>query len=156
MNRDYILRIIEQFVQALVAIITARKAEHYEEALHQIQNASQRYLQTDMTVLLEMSPDQILEHFKGGTKYLDTERAIVCADLIYEMALICEAKQYEDLSEKSRLLCLNLYLNVLLIEKEFRNLHYTERVKELIKTLENRTIPGSVKHSIFIYQKSLG
>lgn len=32
MNSDYIIRIIEQFIQAIVAIITARKAGNYEQA----------------------------------------------------------------------------------------------------------------------------
>jgi hypothetical protein len=36
MNSGYIIRIIEQFIQAIVAIVKARKAGNYEEAFHQI------------------------------------------------------------------------------------------------------------------------
>ena len=155
MNSDYIIRIIEQFIQAIVAIITARKAGNYEQAFHQIQNASQRYLNTDISVFLNMTPEQLLEHFKRGSKHLDTEQGIFCADLLYETALICESKQIEDSSVRLKILCLHLYLNVIPKDKEFQTVLYKEKVNEIIKGLEAETIPESVKESLLAYQKLL-
>jgi hypothetical protein len=63
MNSDYIIRIIEQFIQAIVAIVKARKAGNYEEAYHQIQNVSQRYLHTYISAFLNKTPAQYLKHF---------------------------------------------------------------------------------------------
>lgn len=60
MNSD-IIRIIEQFIQAIVAIVSARRAGNYEEAFHQIQNASQRYLNTNISLFLNKTPEQLLE-----------------------------------------------------------------------------------------------
>lgn len=155
MNSDYIIRIIEQFIQALVAIVKARKAENYEEAFHQIQNASQRYLHTDISAFLNKTPEQLLEHFKGGTKYFDAEQCIICADLLYETALICEAKQSEDLSLHSKIWCLHLYLNAILKEKQFQTKAYIDKVNDLISVLENRTMPENVKEGISIYKNAL-
>jgi len=155
MNSDYIIRIIEQFIQAIVAIITARKAGNYEQAFHQIQNASQRYLNTDISVFLNKTPEQLLEYFGGGSKHFDTEQCIFCADLLYETALICEAKQIEDLSVHAKILCLYLYLNVIPKEKEFQTTSYKEKVNELIKELETKTVPESVKDSLIAYRKLL-
>ncbi|MFI5343204.1 MAG: hypothetical protein ACHQUC_03180 [Chlamydiales bacterium] len=155
MNSDYIIRIIEQFIQAIVAIVRARKAGNYEEAFHQIQNASQRYLQADIIALLNKTPEQLLEHFKSGTKYFDAEQCVFCADLLYETALICESKQCEDLSMHSKILCLHLYLNAIPKEKQFQTQDYMERVSGLIKDLENKAIPESVKEGIPIYRKAL-
>lgn len=109
MNSDYILRIIEQFIQSLVAIATARKAGNFEQAFHRIQIAGRHYLHSDITAFLNMTPDQLLEHFKFESKYLDTDRCMICADLIYETALICDSKQCEDASVHSKILCLNLF-----------------------------------------------
>lgn len=153
MNSDYIIRIIEQFVQAIVAIVTARKAGNYEEAFHQIQNASQRYLKTDISSFLTKTPEQLLEHFKGSSKHLDTEQSIFCADLLYETALICESKKIEDLSVRSKILCLHLYLNAIPLEKQFQTTSYKERVNELIKELETKALPEIVRESILNYQK---
>lgn len=155
MNSDYIIRIIEQFIQAIVAIVKARKAGNYEEAFHQIQNASQRYLQTDISALLNKTPEQLLEHFKSGTKYFDAEQCIFCADLLYETALICEAKQCEELSLHSKILCLHLYLNAIPKDKQFQTNDYMDRVNELIRILENRTMPENVKEGISMYRNAL-
>lgn len=152
MNSDYIIRIIEQFIQAIVAIVTARKAGNYEQAFHQIQIASQRYLKTDITALLNKTPDQLLEHFKVGAKYLDTEQCVICADLIYEIALICESKQNEDTFTHSKMLCLNLYLNAIPKERQFQTRSYIERVRDLIKDLESKTLPKSMEESILAFQ----
>jgi len=152
MNSDYIIRIIEQFIQAIVAIVMARKAGNYEQAFHQIQNASQRYLKADITALLNKTPDQLLEHFKVESKYIDTEQCVICADLIYEIALICDAKQSEDASIHSKMLCLNLYLNALPKEKQFQTQSYMERVKDLIKDLEEKTLPKTMEESILAFQ----
>lgn len=156
MNSDYIIiRIIEQFIQAIVAIVTARKAGNYEQAFHQIQNASQRYLNTDIYVFLNMTPEQLLEHFRRGPAHLDTEQGIFCADLLYETALICEAQQIEDSSVRLKILCLQLYLNIIPKDKEFQTALYKEKVNEIIKELEAETIPESVKESLLAYQKLL-
>lgn len=155
MNSDYIIRIIEQFIQAIVAIVKARKAGNYEEAFHQIQNASQRYLNTDISAFLNKTPKQLLEHFKCGTKYFDTEQCIFCGDLLFETALICEAKQSEDLSLLAKILCLHLYMNAIPKDKQFQTQAYMEKVNGLIKDLEGKTIPESVKEVILIYRKAL-
>lgn len=155
MNSDYIIRIIEQFIQAIVAIVKARKAGNYEEAFHQIQNASQRYLQTDIIAFLNKTPEQLLEHFKSGTKYFDAEQCVFCADLLYETALICEAKQSDDLSLHTKILCLHLYLNAIPKDKQFQTQDYMDKVDGLIKDLECKVIPDSVKEVIPIYRKTL-
>jgi hypothetical protein len=41
MQSDYIMRIIEQFMQAIVAIAQRRKAGNYQEALVHISNSRQ-------------------------------------------------------------------------------------------------------------------
>lgn len=155
MNSDYIIRMIEQFIQAIVAIVKARKAGNYEEAFHQIQNASQRYLQADIITLLNKTPEQLLEYFKSGTKYFDAEQCVVCADLLYETALICESKQCEDLSLHAKILCLHLYLNAIPKEKQFQTQAYMEKVSDLIKDLEGKTIPETVREGIHVYRKAL-
>lgn len=156
MNRDYIMRIIEQFVQALLAIVKARKARNCEEAFHQIQDASNRYLYSDISIFLKMSPEQLWEHFKDGGKYSDTEQCIICAELIYETALIFESKQCVDLSFHSKILSLYLYLNIIPMEKQFQTQYYLDKVHDLIVDLENQVIPETVVKSLFIYQNFLG
>lgn len=155
LNSDYILRIIEQFIQAIASIISSRKAGNYDEAFHQIQNASQRFLNTDISYFLKKTPEELLEHFRSNSKQLDTEQCIFCADLLFETAMIFESKKIEEFSLHSKILCLHLYLKVITKEKQFQTSSYFERVNALIKELEAQAISESVKKSISTYRKEL-
>ncbi|MBA3236875.1 MAG: hypothetical protein H0T62_00805 [Parachlamydiaceae bacterium] len=153
MHRDYIMRIMEQFIQAVLAIVMARKAKNFEEAFYQIQNASQRYLLTDIADFLKMSPEKLLEHFKENGKYIDIEQCIMCAELLYETALIGDALKQKDLSRISKILSFHLYLNVIPIEKRFQAHPYMDKVIELKHDLENEVLPETVANSLVTYQK---
>lgn len=153
MHPDYIMRMIEQFMQALISIIRARKAENYEEAFHQIQNASKRYLNKDIVEFLKMNHDEVLGHFKYDGKNIDADQCIICADLLYETALVCKSERREDLSIQAKISALNLYLNAIPMEKEYQALSYMSKVNELTTDLENHVLPNSVKKNLDSYQK---
>ena len=71
MQNDYIMRIIEQFVQALMAIAKNRKEGNYKEATEAVKTASRHYLRTDMDLLfLTHTPDQVVDYFKDFTDYI--------------------------------------------------------------------------------------
>lgn len=152
MNSDYIMRMIEQFVRALAAIIRSRKAENYEEAVILIQNASQLYLNADILTLMKYSPDQLLNHFKSSDKDIDAERCLICAGLLYELALITEASQNVDASLHLKILSLNLYVNVIILEKQFRIPEYFNKVNGLIDALKDQQLPESIQSQVRIYQ----
>lgn len=86
MQHDYILRMIEQFAQAIAAIVLRRKSGQHKEALEQIQTTSRYYLKMELDTLLGYTPEQIVEELK------DPHKCQLCADLLYELALISEAK----------------------------------------------------------------
>lgn len=151
MNKDYIMRMIEQFVQALVAIVTARKAENYEQAFHQIQNASLRFLKADIAALLNKTPDELIEYFTVGST-CDSEQSVICADLIYETALICESTQSDNVSIHFKMLSLNLYLNAIPLDKQFQTPFYMERVKNLVIDLKGKTIPKNMENRVLAFR----
>ncbi len=128
--KDYIMRMIEQFIQSLVSIIAARKAGKYEEALEYIYLNSQKYLETDISNLITKNPDELLNYFRKGKK-LDTDRCLICADLIYEIALISDASQPLAASRRLKILSLHLYENALLADPELRNQSYTAKIARL-------------------------
>lgn len=153
MTRDYILRIIEQFTQALLEIVRARKAKNYEQAFQLIQTSSQRYLFTDIDKFLTMTPDQLLKHFKQDKKNLDAEKCMMCAELLYETGLVCESNQRLDLSLLAKILSFHLYLNAIPHEKEFQTQAYFDRVNELSIYLQHERIPEAVTTSLLAYRK---
>ena len=153
MNSDYIMRMIEQFFRALAAIIRSRKAENYEEAVILIQNASQLYLNADILTLMKYTPEQLLNHFKSSDKDIDAERCLICAELLYELALITEASQNTEGSLNLKMLSLNLYVNVITMEKQFQVPEYFNKVNGLIEALKDKQLTESIQSQIHSYQK---
>lgn len=145
MQKDYIMRIIEQFVQALLSIFKARKAGKYDEALKEIRNAGRYYLKSDLSLLQHYSPTQILNHFKD-----DNERAIMCAELLYELALVNQAQQNEEESIRLKILCLHLYASIIPLEKQFQVQKYFEKADALAEELKEQ-LPDSVLINLQLY-----
>ena len=115
MTKDYVLRMIEAFVLTLASIARTRKAGQYDQALEQLQQTSQKYLQTDILKFLEYTPDELLNHFKDGSNRLDTERSFYCAELLYELAMICEEKDNAEGAFRLKRMSLNLYATAIIL-----------------------------------------
>lgn len=153
MQRDYIIRMIQQFIQALAAIIMARKAGKYEEAIEHIQTASQKYLETDISTFLTSEPKQILDRFKTEANQIDPEKCIICGDLLNEMALISEEKKYVEAAVRLKILSLYLYVNAILEEKQFQVPQYIDKANALIEELMMQPIPDDVIEKVRSYKK---
>jgi len=155
MHKDYIIRKIEQFVKALAAIVTARKAENYEETVAMIQNASKVYLETDISLLLTYTPDQVLEHFTDKSGNLDAERGVICADLLYELALTFDAIHHQEESLQIKVLCLNLYVTSILQNSQYRNELFFGKTLTLLDELKSHRLPGGIVEKLQDFQNFL-
>lgn len=138
------MRIIEQFVQALLSIIRARKAGNHDEALMHIEKAGRLYLDADFSQLLTYSPTKLLNHFRNHKGELDVERCLICADLIYEIALISDAQQYDGASTRLKILCLHLYTNATANEKRYQTVKYNEKIAALNEALEGKDLSALI------------
>ncbi len=151
MHKDYIMRIVEHFVKALAAIVSSRKAENYDEASEQIKMASRFYLQTDLSLLLYCPPEQLLEHFRTYTKEIDTEKCVLCADLLLEQAFVNEAKKYDEEALRLKISSLYLYVTGILKEKQFQVPEYLDKVSALLEELKDQTFPPDIQASVHSY-----
>ena len=119
MQKDYIMRLVEQFVQTIVAIMRRRKSEDYKEARELVRTTARYLLRTDIDLLLLYHPDQILDHFKDFANRLETEKCVLGADLFYELALIEEAEQQAAMALRLKILSLHLYTTAVPKEQQF-------------------------------------
>ena len=141
MQKDYIMRIVEQFVQAILAITRRRKAGEYKEAREQIQTAARYLLRTDIDLLLLYDNEYILDHFKDFSNSLETEKCVLAADLFHELALIEEAEHQPAVALRLKMLCLRLYTTAIPKEPQFQKDQYFEKITILIKELKDQQFP---------------
>ena len=81
-ERDYIMRMIQQLSQALVRILFLKSQKEYPEALSEIRKASRTILGADLDVLQRLSDRQMIDlllqtrmaHPSPGRLVLEFER----------------------------------------------------------------------------------
>src|SRR5262245_59949708 len=100
------MRIIQQFVQALASIAQKRQEGQYQESFQQICSASNKFLDLNFESVMKLTPQEILEEFKDNPELIK-----LCVDLLHEMALICEAKQFLQEASRLKATCLVLSQN---------------------------------------------
>lgn len=147
MPRDYILRMIQQFIDALIGIVSARKAKKYEEAFVMVQTAGQRYLKMDVLAYLNMEPEDVLELFRED-KHIMVDKCVFCADLLNELSLICREIKADEIAKRARALSLFLYLNTIPLDKDYQTDSYRNKIDELWKGLPEIDRPENIKHLI--------
>lgn len=152
MHQDYIMRIVEQFVQAILAIMQRRKAGEYKEAREQVRTAARYLLRVDLDLLLLYDNKHILDHFKDFAGHVETEKCVLGADLFYELAMIEEAENRSDNALRLKELCLYLYAIGLQKEVQFQKPQYFEKVSAIIEELKNHKLSEETFASLDSYQ----
>lgn len=153
MQKDYIMRIVEQFVQAILAIMRRRKNGEYKEAREQVRTAARYLLRMDIDLLLLFNNEYVLDQFKDFTNRLETEKCVLGADLFQELALIEEAEHQMAIAERLKVLCLYLYTTALPKEQQFQNPEYLAKVAALIKELKDQPLSEEVQASVRSYEE---
>lgn len=128
-QNDYVMRIIQQFVQALVSIAKLRREKKYEQAEEKLALASRFYLKLDSELLFMGSEKWLLDHFTGFDGSLEAERCLMAADLLYEETRILQAKKSPDHQMEMR--CLALYEAALPLCKELQTEERLSHVESL-------------------------
>lgn len=153
MHNDYILKLIEQFMRSLQVITNRRKTGQYDEALRLIQNASNFYLKIDLFSYLGLSPEEFINKLKGDDPDLDAQKSLICAELIYEVALIAAVREQNEFASHLKIIALNLYANAIISEIQYDS--YKEKANLLINDLETSAISQSMKDNLHNLKKML-
>lgn len=153
MQRDYIMRIVEQFVQAILNIMQRRKAGEYKEAKEQVRTAARYLLRIDIDLLLLYDDEYIIENFKDFMHQLETEKCVLGADLFHELALVEEAEQQQAAALRLKALCLYLYTLGIPKEPQFQEAQYFEKVSTLMEELKEYPLSEKSIESLRLYKE---
>jgi hypothetical protein len=147
------MRIVEQFSQAILAIMQCRKAGDYKEAREQIRITGRHLLRMDIDLLLLYHPDQILDHFTDIAGRLETQKCVLGADLLYELALIEEALQRSEDALRLKVVCIHLYAAALPKDLQFQKSQYFEKVAALKEELKDQSFSEKVLANLHSYDQ---
>ncbi|HXV59805.1 MAG TPA: DUF6483 family protein [Vicinamibacteria bacterium] len=138
-QRDYILRLLEQFARAIGAILTLRKAGRLDDAEAAIAEASREFVGLDVDTLLALPVEQVVALLSPGGSP-DPAKCLVVAELLFEKGEVSTLRDDEASAYRARLRSLGLLLEVSGREGLVRipeGDRYRRRIDTLLETLSS-------------------
>ena len=156
LQRDYVLRMIEQFARAVGKVIRLRQGGNIESARVELAELAQGFLGVDAKLLLSLSEAQIISLFTAGGQ-LDSGRAMVTHDILLEMAAIetSHGDGDEVLGRTYRLRALSLLLEVISKDPLFRTPEFLSAASHHMEAL-GEDLPAAVRVRLLGYHEARG
>ena len=154
LQRDYILRLIEQFARAVASVIRLRAMGEPKAAQIELQKLTQAHLGLDPKLLTTLSDAELLSLFTLGGK-LDSGRTVVAQQILVEEAAIQDALGEPALGETYRLRGLSLLVDVLTRDPIMRTADYMADLSRLLESVAN-DIPPAIRLKLFRYYDAIG
>lgn len=142
--QDYIMRMIEQFVQAIASVMLRRKAGEYHAARKEAQTALRYFLKINTDLLFVYDSSQILNFLKDFSDSIEPEKCVVTADLFYELALVEEAEKNLEMAIHLKKTALHLYVEGILASPKFQTKDYLLKTKTLLENLKNTSLSEEI------------
>jgi Ca2+-binding EF-hand superfamily protein len=80
-QKDYIMRMIEQFAAILIKIMFNKETQNYTQALFEIDTAYKTFLNFDPDHIKAISEDELVSMLKSSGS-IDAEKCIIVAELL--------------------------------------------------------------------------
>ncbi len=133
-QRDYILRMIEQFFAIVRAILRYRETQQHERALETIRQAYKAFLGCDEEFIDSHSADNLISMMNDGI--LQPEQLVMAAKLLAEQGRVLASLEEEQEAERLRRKSLALYLEVYLGPGAPSMEEYFSEIEDLAETLQ--------------------
>ena len=141
-RRDYILRMIEAFFQALSRIKSLKTAQQWRDANAEIDEEFQRLMGMDAHAVAQMSETELLAHILRGEPTLAVrEKTLIMATLLKESGDIWTGQGRNDEARTSYLKGLHLFLGTLDRGEVFECPQFVPKVEEFVMALGDSVLP---------------
>src|SRR5436309_1899409 len=141
-RRDYILRMIEEFFQALSRIKTLKTAREWREADLAVDQEFQRLLAMDAQAVVQLSETELLARVVRGEPTMAVrEKTLMIATLLKEAGDVWTERQRQDESRTCYLKGLHLLLDILGRGEVFEYPEFVPKVEEFMIVLRDSPLP---------------
>ena len=155
-QKDYLMRMIEQFAMILMNIVLHKHMKRYDQARQEINNAYRHLLNSEPDQIKKRSADKISEMLKYGGRAA-AEKLLVAAELLREEAEIDESENgFND--DIFHLLCKSffLYIEAIQYNDDYIKKEYLEKIDTIIKKITQYELPDKIKFKLYQYNELIG
>lgn len=156
-RRDYILRTIEEFIQALTRIGSLKRDRRWNEAADSLNAEFQRLIGTGAQGVARLSETDLLARLmQDGPTRLIHEKTFILTALLKEAGDVATAENREEEGRNCYLKALHLLLDTLARSEDFDFPDFVPRVDMLRTALEGAPLPLGTSAMLMQHYERLG
>ena len=141
-RRDYILRMIEEFLQALSRMRTLKQGQRWAEAGDELDTEFKKLLGDDVPSVARLSETDLLARLmQDGPTHLVRDKTLMLATLLTEAGDVAAAENREVEGRECYLKALHLLLDVLSRDEVFECPGFAPKVEMLVASLQSTPLP---------------
>jgi hypothetical protein len=141
-RRDYILRMIEEFMQALSRLRALKQGQHWAEAGDDLDAEFKKLLGDNSQSVVRLSETDLLARLmQGGPTHLVRDKTLMLTTLLTEAGDVAVAENRETASRECYLKALHLLLDVLSRDEVFECPAFVPKVEMLVAALQSTPLP---------------
>jgi hypothetical protein len=154
-ERDYIMRMIQMLVQALIRIFSFKEKKDYPQALNEIQNASKTLIGVELDVIRRLSDVQIID-LLTLVKDFGSLKCYLAGMLLKEEAEILELQRKGDESVDARTKSLSLLTEAAIEKGAPLNSEHASAADAVAAKLNRTDLPVHIHKKLFHYYELVG
>ena len=141
-RRDYILRMIEEFAQALARIRSLKRSQRWTEASAALDAEFERLIGDDGQAVARLSETELLARLmQDGPTHVVRDKTLLLTTLLKEAGDVAAAEDRVDESRECYLKALHLLLDVLARGEVFECSEFLPKVEMLKEALQGTPLP---------------
>ena len=149
-ERDYIMRMIQMLVEALLRIFFFKEKKDYPKALNEIQNASKTLIGVEIDVIRRLSDVQMID-LLTMVKYFGSMKCYLAGVLLKEEGEIFELQEKSAESIDARTKSLSLLTEAALGKGALLTSEHASAADAVAEKLDRATLPVHIHKKLFHY-----
>jgi len=153
-RRDYLMRLIEQFTEALSRILKLKNGKDYKKALSLIGETYEELLGFDSLFVNSFSTDDLIPIISID-RVPDVNKCIIIATLLKEEGEVYEAQNQPDISRMRYLKSLDIFLRGFLSEGEIKMYTSSYDLEKVVEKLGKKNLTLEIKKRLSKYYEKI-
>ena len=154
-QKDYIMRIVQQMTQVLAQVIFRKSSGQYQEALEEVGKAGKLFLGLDLNAVEVIGYDALKRALRVK-KATDAEHVSLVAELLRHQGDCFDFEGDLAAARRSYTLALDLYLDLGTSDQRFQLADLSARVDLLLDHLDSLSLDAETQLKLFRYLDTAG
>lgn len=157
LRRDYILRMIEEFIRALARINEQKKERLWQEAETNLQQQAQRLTGHDLESIAALTDTELLSALlQSGEFQAQSEKSLMLARVLIDAAEVSDAEHRTTTGDALRLKALHLLLHTALRDEVYEWPEFVPPIDFVLQAFNRASLPAHTQALLMQHFERIG